>query len=76
MLATGSALVPAHPLSSLPNPLPMNLPPAPGPLRGGLHLLEAPLALLEGFALPSTQTRWTFPSANEAAIPKIFADAD
>ncbi|MBK8039061.1 MAG: hypothetical protein IPK22_18315 [Verrucomicrobiaceae bacterium] len=46
-----------------------------GKLVGDYIYLEAPMALLEGFALPSTQTRWTFPSANEAAIPKIFADA-
>lgn len=46
-----------------------------GKLVGDYIYLEAPPALVEGFALPSTQTRWTFPAANEASIPKIFADA-
>lgn len=46
-----------------------------GKLMGDYIYLEAPPALVEGFALPSTQTRWTLPATSEATIPKIFADA-
>ena len=46
-----------------------------GKLVGDYIYLEAPPALVEGFALPSTQTRWTLPATSEATIPKIFADA-
>jgi hypothetical protein len=46
-----------------------------GKLIGDYIYLEAPAALVESFALPSTQTRWTFPATDEAALPKFFADA-
>lgn len=46
-----------------------------GKLIGDYIYLEAPAALVENFALPSTQSRWTFQASSEAALPKLFADA-
>lgn len=50
----------------------------PGPW-GNLHCfyvyLEAPKSLVEGFALPSSVPRWTFPDTSIAALPAFFAKA-
>ncbi|HEY1050131.1 MAG TPA: hypothetical protein VGE39_10265 [Prosthecobacter sp.] len=50
----------------------------PGPW-GSLHCfyvyLEAPKSLVEGFALPSSIPRWTFPESSVAALPTFFAKA-
>lgn len=50
----------------------------PGPW-GHLHCfyvyLEAPKSLVEGFALPSSVPRWTFPDSSVAALPAFFAKA-
>ncbi|MFN7565159.1 MAG: hypothetical protein ACK5TH_25590 [Prosthecobacter sp.] len=46
-----------------------------GELIGDYIYLEAPPALVDSFALPSTQSRWSFPSSSEASLPKLFADA-
>lgn len=43
-----------------------------GKLIGDYIYLEAPLALVETFALPSTQTRWTFLAQQEAELPKLL----
>lgn len=45
-----------------------------GRLFGDYIYLEAPAALVESFALPSPQTRWTFPAASAAGLPKFFAE--
>lgn len=75
MLATGAASVQTPAVQSA-KPAPYQSSDGPwGKLMGDYIYLEAPAALVEGFALPSTQTRWTFPAANEASIPKVFADA-
>ncbi|MFM2165969.1 MAG: hypothetical protein RIS79_340, partial [Verrucomicrobiota bacterium] len=46
-----------------------------GRLVGDYIYLEAPAALVENFALPSTQTRWTFPAASEPLLSKLFNSA-
>lgn len=46
-----------------------------GDLVGDYIYLEAPPSLVESFALPSTQSRWTFPASSEATLPKFFTDA-
>jgi hypothetical protein len=46
-----------------------------GRLVGDHIYLEAPASLVENFALPSTQTRWTFPAASEPLLSKLFTDA-
>ncbi|MGV3659721.1 MAG: hypothetical protein ACO1TE_06045 [Prosthecobacter sp.] len=50
----------------------------PGPW-GNLHCfyvyLEAPKSLVEGFALPSSVPRWTFPDSSIAALPAFLAKA-
>lgn len=42
---------------------------------GDYIFLEAPPALVESFALPSIQSRWTFETTSEATLPKFFADS-
>jgi len=46
-----------------------------GRLIGDFIYLEAPPALVESFALPSTQSRWTFAATSEPTLPKFFAES-
>lgn len=51
---------------------------APGPwgnIVGDYIYLEAPVSLIENFALPSTQTRWSFPTSFKPKLEAFFAEA-
>jgi hypothetical protein len=88
LLTGGNSSLAPNPMLSLVTPpaTPVQTPAAPkstsyqaaegpwGSLVGDYIYLEAPPALVETFALPSVQTRWTFPAPTEASLPSLLSE--
>ena len=69
---------PAVPAPAAPAAPPIGYQSSPGPwgsIVGDYIFLEAPASLIENFALPSTQTRWTFPLDFKARLEAFFQEA-
>lgn len=73
MLAATAA--PAIPAATASNSSYQSSPGPWGTLVGDYIYLEAPASLIENFALPSTQSRWTFPLAFQTKLDAFFTEA-
>lgn len=73
MIAAAAAPAAAQP--STPAPGYLSSPGPWGTLVGDYIYLEAPASLIENFALPSTQPRWTFPLAFKPKLDAFFTEA-